>query len=371
MVRQHFPMPVITRLTIILLFWILLFFVMHQLRTFLYPLFLGILFAYLFYPAASFFERNKIPRILSNILSIIIGLSIMYGIMIFIYRRLHEFMLNLPEMEVQALKNIKLIFEGVEDMLGMNTDPEKVEIINLTKRLFETSTLGIQNAVTATFNTLFTVFIMPVYIFFFLYYRNKFKAFVLRLISEEDHRRAEAIIYEINQVTIKYMTGIFFVVVILCVLNSVGLMIVGVKFAILWGVIAAIINFIPYFGTVMGYSIPFAVALLTGDSPAYAIGVIILFVIVQFIENNILTPNIVGSQVRINPFFIILGVLFGGIIWGIPGMFIVVPFLGMAKIVCDRVPSLEHWGFLMGDKGTEEFAINKRNIKRFFRIKSD
>jgi predicted PurR-regulated permease PerM len=371
MVRQHFPMPIITRLTIILLFWILLFFVLHQLRAFLYPLFLGILFAYLFYPVASFFERNKIPRILANILSIIIGVSILYGVMIFIYRRLHEFMLNLPEMELQAVANIKLIFEGIEDMLGMNTDPEKVEIINLTKKLFETSKLGIENAVSATFNTLFTILIMPVYIFFFLYYRNKFKTFVLRLIPEYEHKRAEGIIHEINQVTIKYMTGIFFVVLILCVLNSVGLMIVGVKFAILWGVMAAIINFIPYFGTVIGYSIPFTVALLTGDSPAYAIGVIILFIIVQFTENNILTPNIVGSQVRINPFFIILGVLFGGIIWGIPGMFIVVPFLGMAKIICDRIPSLEHWGFLIGDKGTEEFAINRRNIRRFFRFKTD
>jgi predicted PurR-regulated permease PerM len=137
----------------------------------------------------------------------------------------------------------------------------------------------------------------------------------------------------------------------------------------LWGVIAAVINFIPYFGTIMGYAIPFGVALLTGDSPRYAIGVVILFIIVQFTENNILTPNIVGRQMRINPFFIILGVLLGGVIWGIPGMFIVVPLMGMLKIVFDRVPDLRHLGFLIGDRGTEDYSLTVNKVKRFFMIK--
>ena len=369
MVRQHFPMPIITRLTILMLFWILLFVIFQQLRNFLYPIFLGVLFAYLFYPLASLFERIRIPRILSNIFSIIIGISVLYGVLIFIYRRLQEFMVDMPAMEDQAIKNIKSIFLGVEQRLHLETDPEQVQIIKLTRQLFETSSDGIRTTITATFNTFFSIGILPVYIFFFLYYRNKFKTFIMKLISEYEHKRASEIIEEINSVTIKYMTGIFIVVLILCVLNSLGLMIVGLKFAVLWGVIAAIVNFIPYFGTIIGYSIPLTVALLTGENPNLAIGVVVLFVIIQFTENNILTPNIVGGLIRLNPFVVILSVLFGGILWGIPGMFIVVPFVGMAKIVFDRVPSLEHWGYLIGDTGTEEFALNKRNIMRVIRFK--
>lgn len=371
MVRQHFPMPIITRITILLLFWILLFVIFQQLRNFLYPIFLGVLFAYLFYPLANFFEKVKIPRILANIFSIIIGISVLYGVLIFIYRRLQEFMVDMPMMEEQAIKNIKSIFLGIEKSIGLKTDPEQGQIIKLTRQLFETSTDGIRSTITATFNTFFSIGIMPVYIFFLLYYRNKFRTFIMKLIPEYEHKRVNEIIDEINMVTIKYMTGIFIVVLILCVLNSVGLMIVGLKFAILWGVVAAIVNFIPYFGTIIGYSIPLLVALLTGDSPNLAIGVIILFVIVQFTENNILTPNIVGGLVRLNPFVVILSVLFGGIIWGIPGMFIVVPFMGMVKIVFDRVPTLEHWGYLIGNTGTEEHAINKRNIRRFFSFKKN
>ncbi|GAB4327256.1 MAG: AI-2E family transporter [Bacteroidales bacterium] len=367
MVRKHFPMPLITRLTIVMLFWILLFVIFQQLRMFLYPLFLGILFAYLFYPMASTIERTGVPRILANILSIIVGITVLYGILIFIYRRLQEFMIDLPVLEEQAIHNIKELLAGIERRLGFRTDPEQSQLVRLTRELFNLSSEGLKGTITATFNTLFSVFIMPVYIFFFLYYRNKFKEFILKLIPDKEHPRAEAIIEEINMVTMKYMTGIFIVVLILCVLNSVGLKIVGLKYALLWGVIAAVANFIPYFGTVIGYSFPFLVALLTGDSPNLALGVIVLFIIVQFTENNILTPNIVGGLVRINPFFIILGVLFGGIIWGIPGMFIVVPFMGMAKIVFDRVPGLEHWGYLLGDQGTEKHALNIQNIRNFFR----
>jgi predicted PurR-regulated permease PerM len=359
-------MPVITRLTINFLFWILLFVILQHLRNFLYPIFLGVLFAYLFYPLASFFEKAKIPRILANIFSIIIGISIVYGVLIFIYRRLQEFMVDMPVMEEQAIKNIRSIFAGIEGSLGLKTGPEEGQIIKLTRQLFQSSTESITTTITATFNTFFSIFIMPVYIFFFLYYRNKFKSFLMKLIPEHEHKRAGIIIEEINNVTIKYMRGIAIVVLILCVLNSVGLMIVGIKFAILWGVLAAIANFIPYFGTIIGYSLPLAIALLTGDSPNLALGVIILFIIVQFTENNILTPNIVGGLIQINPFVVILSVLFGGIIWGIPGMFLVVPFMGMAKIVFDRVPSLEHWGYLIGDRGTEEYALNRQNIRNFF-----
>lgn len=371
MVRQHFPMPVVTRLTIILLFWILVLLILYNLRSFIYPLFLGILFAYLFYPLASFLENNKVPRILANIISIIVGISVLYGFMIFIYRRLQEFMIDIPNLEQQAVANIKLLFGSIENTIGLTTDPEESEMINLVKQFFQTSSEGIRDTLTATFNTFFTIFIMPVYVFFFLYYRNKFKNFIMMVIPEHHHEKAEYIIQEINQVTIKYMTGIFIVVVILCVLNSVGLMIVGLKFAFLWGVIAAFINFIPYFGTIMGYSIPFGVAMLTYDSPRYAIGVILLFIIIQFTENNILTPNIVGGQVKINPFFIILGVLFGGLLWGVPGMFIMVPLMGMLKIVFDNIPNLQKWGYLMGDKGTEEYALNITNIRKKFKFRKE
>ena len=189
------------------------------------------------------------------------------------------------------------------------------------------------------------------------------------VLPEKGHQKTEEIIKEVSVVVKKYMGGVFIVVLILCVLNSVGLYIVGVKYALLLGLIAAIFNFIPYFGTIIGFSFPLIMALLTGDGPGTAIGVVILFIIIQFTENNILTPNITGGQVNVNPFFIILSVLIGGIIWGIPGMFIVVPLMATLRIICEKVDALKPWAFLISDTGTEEYALTTKKLRKFLRGK--
>ena len=134
--------------------------------------------------------------------------------------------------------------------------------------------------------------------------------------------------------------GIFTVVFVLCIINSFGLFLAGVRYAITLGVIAAIFNFIPYFWTIIGYSILFVFALLAGDSAELAFKVFLVFGIVQFTENNILTPNIVRNYVKINPFMIILGTFAGGIVWGIPGMFVVVHFLAILRIISEHIPAL-------------------------------
>ncbi|MDW7694282.1 AI-2E family transporter [Flammeovirgaceae bacterium SG7u.111] len=368
MSSKNLPMPIMTKATIALLFWILLYFFLTTFRNFLYPICLAILFAFLLYPLARFFEKRKVPRILANILTIIIGLLVVYGVLFFIYRQMLVFLGDLPTLKTQAYSNIEMIITSVESMFGITAPPEELYEEVLT-RFFEQSSANIAVMLAATTNTLFTFFIMPVYVFFFLYYRDKFSAFILQLVPDTQHLLAEDTITKVSSITKKYMSGVFLVVCILCILNSVGFMIVGLKYAVLLGVIAAILNFIPYFGTILGYSVPLLVALLTTDSPKYALGVVIQFIIIQFTENNILTPNIVGGQTNINPFFIILGVLLGGVIWGLPGMFIVIPVIGMIKIACESIPRMQPLAFLIGNTGTEEHAITITKVQRFFGIK--
>ncbi|MBX2841136.1 MAG: AI-2E family transporter [Flammeovirgaceae bacterium] len=365
--NKNIPLPLITKLTILMLFWILLFYFLDIFRNVLYPLCIAILFAFLLYPVARFFEKKlSFPRILSNIISIVFGIAIIYTGLFFIYKQLSEFIHDLPAMERQAIKNLVTMVTVVESLLDLNIENKEVFLIENMKELSRNLGQHISIFLNATTNTIFSIFILPVYIFFFLYYRNKFRDFILKLIPDHNLIIAEKTLDEVSVVTKKYMSGVFFVVFLLCFLNSIGLMIVGVEHAVLLGVIAAIINFIPYFGTIIGYLFPFLFALLTGDSPNLALGVVVLFVIVQFTENNILTPNIVGGSVRINPFVIILSVLLGGYVWGIPGMFISVPLVAMIKILCDNVDSLKPWSFLLGDEGTEEHALTVGKFRKFF-----
>jgi predicted PurR-regulated permease PerM len=141
---------------------------------------------------------------------------------------------------------------------------------------------------------------------------------------------------------------------ILIILNSIGLLIVGVKYAIMFGILSALMNIIPYFGTLIGAAIPLSYTLLSGE-PEKALGVLILFAIIQFTENNILTPNITGGSVQINPFFTILSIVLGGMVWGIPGMLVSVPLMGAIKIIFENIEPLHPYAYLIGIQKQRKF----------------
>lgn len=369
MAKFEYKFPLIIRLSFILLFLILSLYILVEFKFYLTPLMLGILFAYLLLPIANFFEKRNFPRILANILSIIIGISIIYGVGFFIYRQFRVFLGDLPHLKSQASHNLGILFSNIENYFGIETGELRQETTRLIQHFLESPGEAFQKAFGATLSTIFSIFIMPVYVFFLLYYRDKFRNFLLMLVPSGRHSTAERIIDEVNGVTIRYITGVFIVVSMLVVINSMGFLIIGLKYPLLLGFMAAIMNFIPYYGTIIGYSFPFLYAFLVMDSPSFAFWVFIQFVIVQFSENNLLTPNIVGLHVEINPFMIILAITLGGVIWGLPGMFIAVPVVTVLRVLGENIEELSPLGFLLGQKGTEEHAINKRKLQRFIRFK--
>ncbi len=369
--KKTLGFPLILRLTIILFFIWLSYTFLEEFRNYLAPLTLGILFAYLLYPLANFFEKHGFHRGLANILSIILGLSVIYGIGLIIYKQFGLFLEDLPALRTRALHNASMIIASVEDFLGIEAGGLKKEVNAALQGLLDEPGNAITSVAGPTFFTIFTILIMPVYIFFLLYYRNKFKQFALMLVPDGKHMVAERIINEINTITIRYMTGMSLVVLILVVLNTAGFFIIGLKYALLLGFIAALMNFIPYYGTIIGYMFPLFMAVFVMDSPVYAVLVIIQFIIVQFTENNILTPNIVGAHVNINPFMIILSITMGAFVWGLPGMLIAVPIAAVFRVLGENIEELKPIGFLLGQTGTEEHSITKEKIRNFFSFRKN
>jgi len=165
------------------------------------------------------------------------------------------------------------------------------------------------------------------------------------------------------------MSGVFIVVVILSILNTAGLSIVGIKYAATFGIISALFNFIPYFGNWIGAFFPFMFALLTGDTPNLALGVLIYYAIVQFFEHNVLTPNITGGYVKLNPLVTIIGIIIAGMVWGIIGMFIIIPFMATVKIVLDYFEPTQPYGFLIGIKDSQRGKARWKRFKKIFKRK--
>jgi predicted PurR-regulated permease PerM len=111
-------------------------------------------------------------------------------------------------------------------------------------------------------------------------------------------------------------------------------------------------------------------ALLTGDSPNLALWVLAFFALIQFIENNILTPNITGGYVRLNPFITILALIAGSMVWGVAGMLLAIPIIASLKIIFENFESTKPIAFLL--ERPESSALQKRidTIKKFFGFKN-
>jgi predicted PurR-regulated permease PerM len=350
------------RLTYFLLAIILLIFGLIMAKEFLYPLAFGILLSYLLYPIVNFLEKKGMPRIISILLPLIIGLAFFFFLAVFILKRINLFMDELPYFREKAIQHIEAIQYYIESEFGVPSERFKNFLI---LRLFDIGTQS-GKVFTATTGTLFVILMQPVYVFLFLYYRTKFAYFFLKIVGRQNRMIAVQVLREIATVVTRYMLGVSTVVIILCFFNSMGLLIIGIQYPILLGVISALFSFIPYFGNFIGGIIPFVFALLIEDSQVYALRIAVFVYIVHFFENNILSPNIVGNNIRINPFIIILGLIAGAMIWGLPGMLVIIPFLAMLNIILKKIPGMQPYAYLLGPRGTRRHALTLENLKRFY-----
>jgi len=321
-------------------------------REFFYPIFLAVLLSYLLYPVAKFFQQFLRHEGISIGISILLLLGIFAATFFLLYQQASIFLADLPEFEEQALLNLTSIQDYLTQSTPLTIDSDDW-LKNQIKNLLEAQENFFGQIFNATTATLVALGVQPVYIFFLLYYRNHFKEFMFQVTQPKDHPVLKKIIVEVASVTKNYVSGIFIVVLILCFVNSIGLMVVGIEYALLLGVISAFFNFIPYFGTLIGGAVPLVYSLVSPD-PSDAIGVVILFIIVQFLENNVLTPNITGGRVAISPLFTIFAIILGGITWGIPGMLLSVPFLGIFKVICENVRPLQPIAFLLSSRESLE-----------------
>lgn len=363
--KQVNKLSVLEKLTFGLLFVILFIFGLIESRDFLVPLLLGILLSYLLYPIAKFLETHKFPRVLANLISIILAIFILVIAGNFFSNQLSVFIQDLPEIREQATKNLENIREELSSAIGISTERFKNWEKDITTNLFEVSS-KMESIFNTTTSTIVKIGLMPVFVFCFLYYRNKFYDFFIQILPSRHEEKIERVIGEVNLVVRKYMTGVFIVVLILSISHSIALTIIGIDHSVFFGVTAALFNFIPYFGTLIGAIIPLLYASLAMESPNYALWVLAYFAFIQFVDNNILTPNIIGGYVNLNPFIIILSLIFGSMVWGIAGMLLIVPIMAVLKIVCENMHDLKPVGFLLSDKGIEKHALTWKKVKSLF-----
>ncbi len=198
--------------------------------------------------------------------------------------------------------------------------------------------------------TLSIVFLLPVYAFLFMYYKTLLVNFIYEIFAEKNTKEVELVLTQTKGAIQSYMFGLVLEALVVAILNSAALFALGVKYAILLGLVGALLNVLPYIGGIIAIALPVLIVTITKDGFNTQLGVIGAYLIIQFIDNHFLVPYLVSSKVKINALVSIVIVLLGGALWGVSGMFLSIPFIGVLKIIFDRIPELKPWGKLLGDE---------------------
>lgn len=333
----------------VLIFSLLTVLALYYGKSVILPLLAALLLAFMVLGLVKRMDRWKVPEWLSALTGVLIVLLAGIGLFMFFSWQVMKFSDDLPAMEKSIEKKKKDINLYIEKTYKVSRREQNNWLDQKTNEALTSAQSGIGKFFTATGSILAIIFLIPLFMFFFLLYRRKIKAFI-KLIQPENHERNIELFKSVSMVGRQYLKGMGIVMIILAALNTVGFMILGIKYAILLGAMTAVLNIIPYVGVLIGSLLPVGMALVTSDSVWVAVGALGVCVFTQFLENNFITPKIVGSSVNVNPFASIVALLIGGLIWGLPGMVVAIPVAGIMKVVFDRINQLEPYGYLLGSE---------------------
>jgi predicted PurR-regulated permease PerM len=343
---QTKPYPFYFKATILLFGLMLLVYSLAMLRSILVPFAFALIIAILLNPLENKFQRIGVGKVFAIIFSMLIALLVFGGIMYFISSQVAGFTENFPILKEKFLQLLEQLKAWVHIKFGISI-AKQVELINEalnSSKGFVGQTLG------TALTTLLLVFILPVYVFLLLFYKTLILNFLYESFAERNSAQVADVLQQTKSAIQSYMIGLLIEALIVAILNSAALLILGVKYAILLGVIGALLNMLPYIGGIIAIALPVLMATVTEEGYSTQLGVIIAYIIIQFIDNNFLVPKIVSSKVQINALISILIVLLGGALWGVAGMFLSIPFVAIVKIICDRIDGLKPLGKLLGDE---------------------
>jgi predicted PurR-regulated permease PerM len=326
----------------------------------LLPILFAVLLSMMLLPITNYLAGKGLHRILSIGLPVLLTLILFGGLIFFLSAQIVNFLDDAPEL------NKKL------SELGSSTQKWINQNIHITVRkqneYIKETVDGIKDngpkLVGFTFGSLTGIvtymFLLPIYTFLMLYYRKHIKDFLVGVFKNGSEEKVNEVLGESSTVAQQYLTGLMIETSIVFTLNTIGFLLLGIKYAIFLALLAALLNLIPYVGMLVANVFCMMVTLVTAEDPKTVVWVGAILAAVQIIDNNLLMPLIVGNKVRINALVTIVGVLIGGLLCGIPGMFLAIPTLAVLKVIFDKVPELNPWGILLGDVAPQETRVTKR-----------
>jgi predicted PurR-regulated permease PerM len=355
--------PFYIRLSFTLISLISITYILYIGQAVLIPVLMAFLFAVLLLPINTFLQRSlRFPNGLAATITILIFVFAFLGILAFLSYEITGIAGDFDSIK----KNINLFITDIHRFIKSNFNvsiwEQRKYIEDVAQDSVKKGKETIGTTLISLSNIILDITLIPIYTFLILLYRTHFMVFFTKLFRKEYHPKLQEILSQVKIAVQSYVSGLIIEMITVSVLTSIGLYIIGIEYFLLLGLITGILNLIPYIGILIAGILTILASLTGTPDVSLILGVVAVNVVVQIIDNNILVPLIINTKVQINAFVSIIGIIIGGGIAGIPGMFLAIPILAIVKIIFDKIDSLEAWGYLMGDNLPKKF-IWRHNSK--------
>jgi predicted PurR-regulated permease PerM len=346
---NEFKLPLYIKPVFLILGLIGLVIILYVAQAIIIPLVFAVLISVLLHPVVTFFTRLKMNRLIAIIITLTLTFLIIGAFGALLFSQASRFSESWPQLVDKFTQIINDSISWTSQYFDIK--PYKIhEWITKTKaELINGSGMAIGQTILSVGSSIFVLFLIPVYVFMILFYHPLLIDFIRKSFAENNQSQVSEIVTQTKSVIQRYLIGLVIEAILVALLNTSALLILGIQYALLLGIIGALLNVIPYVGGLVAVAMPMMVALVTKSSGWYAIYVLAAYYFIQLIDNNYIVPIIVASKVKINALFSIVAVIVGNALWGIPGMFLSIPLLAIIKLVFDHVEPLKNWGFLLGD----------------------
>lgn len=318
-------------------------------QTLFIPLAFAILLSILLLPVTNFLENKAgLPKPVANLTTVIFALSIIGGLIYLFSQQIATFLNDIPSIRSQLNEHYRTLQQWIQQKFDITAKQQTVMIENATADAKTSSEMIGETFFTIT-HTIFYIIMVAIYSFLILHYRHMVKRFLIAIFNKAHEPQILEVLQESKGIVQKYVLGLIMEMGIVALANSIILLLIGVKYAVFLGVFSAILNIVPYVGIIAGIIFTSLVTLTTSPHLSDIVWIIVCFEIVHFIDSNFLMYRIVGSKVKTNALITIIGVVIGGTLIGLPGIFLALPTIAILKIIFDRIDDLKPWGMLMGD----------------------
>jgi predicted PurR-regulated permease PerM len=361
------PLPFYAKISLLLVGGYIFVSILSIAGEIILPFTYAVIISILLNPIVNFLVKKKFNRLLAITIAIVITFLFTAGLVYIVANQMGMFGKSFPKMEQRFGDLLNQTASWISDKFHISHVKVNAWIARTRNEIINNGNAMIGRTLLTLTSILIVVILIPVYVFMILYYKPLLLAFLRQLFEKSHQEKVEEVLMMTKGIIQSYISGLLIEAVIISTMNSLALIILGIDYAILLGIVGALLNVIPLIGGILAVILPIIVALVTKDSPSSAFLVLISYMLIQSFDNHYITPKIVASKVKINALMAVVVVLLGNALWGVPGMFLAIPLAGIVKVIFEHIDNLKPWGYLLGDTmpvlGKFKIMLPKRKQK--------